>query len=80
MTSVRQPDRLVQSLKLVADLPPLSPMVRHLLATLYSQTDDIPLSQVALWIEKDTLTAGRILVPHHPNRAQICLDGSPNPE
>ncbi len=61
MTSVRQPDRLVLALKLVADLPPLSPMVRHLLATLYSQTDDISLSQVAVWIEKDTLTAGRIL-------------------
>jgi HD-like signal output (HDOD) protein len=61
MTSVRHPDRLVLALKLVADLPPLSPMVRHLLATLYSQTDDISLSQVAVWIEKDTLTAGRIL-------------------
>ena len=61
MTSVRHPDRLVLALKLVADLPPLSPMVRHLLATLYSPTDDISLSQVAVWIEKDTLTAGRIL-------------------
>jgi HD-like signal output (HDOD) protein len=61
MTSVRHPERLVLALKLVADLPPLSPMVRHLLATLYSPTDDISLSQVAVWIEKDTLTAGRIL-------------------
>jgi putative nucleotidyltransferase with HDIG domain len=61
MTSVRHPDRLALALKLIADLPPLSPLVRHLLATLYSQTDDISLSQLAVWIEKDTLTAGRIL-------------------
>jgi putative nucleotidyltransferase with HDIG domain len=61
MTSVRHPDRLLLALKLVADLPPLSPLVRHLLATLYSPADDISLSQLALWIEKDTLTAGRIL-------------------
>src|ERR1700736_1644860 len=61
MTSVRHPDRLVLALTRVPDLPPLSPLVRHLLATLYSPTDDISLSQVALWIEKDTLTAGKIL-------------------
>jgi HD-like signal output (HDOD) protein len=61
MTCVRHPDRLVLALKLVGDLPPLSPMVRHLLATLYSPNDDISLTQVALWIEKDTITAGRVL-------------------
>jgi len=61
MPSVRYPNRLGQALKLVGELPPLSPMVRHLLATLYSPNDTISLSQVALWIEKDTITAGRVL-------------------
>jgi HD-like signal output (HDOD) protein len=61
MVSVGHPNRLSQALKLVGELPPLSPMVRHLLATLYAPNDDISLSQVAVWIEKDTLTAGRIL-------------------
>lgn len=61
MVSVGHPNRLSHALKLVGELPPLSPLVRHLLATLYAPNDDIPLSQVAVWIEKDTLTAGRIL-------------------
>lgn len=61
MPSVRYPNRLARALKLVGELPPLSPMVRHLLATLYSPNDTISLSQVALWIEKDTITAGRVL-------------------
>ena len=60
MTSVGN-SRLQQALKLVGDLPPLSSTVRHLLATLYSPQDDISLTQVALWIEKDTLTAGKVL-------------------
>jgi HD-like signal output (HDOD) protein len=61
MVSVGHPNRLSQALKLVGELPPLSPMVRHLLATLYAPSDDISLSQVAVWIEKDAITAGRIL-------------------
>jgi HD-like signal output (HDOD) protein len=61
MVSVGHPNRLSQALKLVGELPPLSPMVRHLLATLYAPNDDISLSQVAVWIEKDAITAGRIL-------------------
>ena len=57
----RRNDQLARALIIVGDLPPLSPMVRHLLATLYSSSDETSLSQVALWIEKDTLTSGRTL-------------------
>ena len=61
LVDCRPSDRLARALLLVKQLPPLSPMVRHLLATLYSSNDETSLSQVALWIEKDTLTSGKIL-------------------
>lgn len=61
MTCVRNQDRLVQALRLIADLPPLSATVRHLLATLYTPTDNVSLTELATWIEKDTLTAGKVL-------------------
>jgi putative nucleotidyltransferase with HDIG domain len=57
----RANDRLARALTLIKDLPPLSPMVRHLLATLYTSGEDTSLSQIAVWIEKDALTAGKVL-------------------
>lgn len=61
VTLYRTNDRLTRALSIVKDLPPLSPMVRRLLATLYSAREDTSLSQIAIWIEKDTLTAGKVL-------------------
>lgn len=61
MASVVHPNRLQEALRLIRDLPPLSPLVRHLLTTLYTPADEIPPTQVAVWIEKDALTAGKVL-------------------
>jgi putative nucleotidyltransferase with HDIG domain len=53
--------RLSRTLALAKNLPPLSPMVRHLLATLYTSGENTSLSQIAIWVEKDALTAGKVL-------------------
>jgi len=57
----RDNDRLARTLKVAKNLPPLSPMVRHLLATLYTSGENTSLSQIAIWVEKDALTAGKVL-------------------
>jgi putative nucleotidyltransferase with HDIG domain len=50
-----------RALHLVDSLPPLSPLARHLLATITSPTETISLREVAGWIEKDPLTTGKVL-------------------
>ncbi len=57
----RDNDRLARTLTIAKNLPPLSPMVRHLLGTLYTSGEHTSLSQVAIWVEKDALTAGKVL-------------------
>ncbi len=42
-------------------LPPFSPVVRVLLASLSNDSDDVPLQRVAALIEEDTITAGKVL-------------------
>ncbi|HUA19817.1 MAG TPA: HDOD domain-containing protein [Bryobacteraceae bacterium] len=54
-------DRLAQALTLVQGLPPLSPMVRHLLASVSAPDDGASLAEIAGLIEKDPVTAGRVL-------------------
>lgn len=57
----RDSDRLAKALALANDLPPLSPLARHLLATISSPGEGPPLSEVASWIEKDIMTSGKVL-------------------
>jgi putative nucleotidyltransferase with HDIG domain len=57
----RHDDRLASAVELVNTLPPLSPMVRRLLGTLSNPDEDASLSEIATWIEKDTLATGRVL-------------------
>jgi putative nucleotidyltransferase with HDIG domain len=53
--------RLEEALTLVRGLPPLSPMVRHLLASVSSPDDSVSLAEIAGLIEKDPVTAGKVL-------------------
>jgi HD-like signal output (HDOD) protein len=57
----RDSDHLARAIALANDLPPLSPLVRHLLATISSPGDGPSLSEVASWIEKDIMTSGKVL-------------------
>src|SRR5579862_6478342 len=57
----RTKDHLAQALALANDLPPLSPLARHLLATLSSPGEGPSLIEVASWIEKDIMTSGKVL-------------------
>lgn len=50
-----------EAVSVAKSLPPLSPLVRHLLATISSPDDDASLNEIASWIEKDTMTAGKVL-------------------
>jgi len=61
MTATRVNDRLGRVLALADDLPPLSPLARHLLATLSVPGDEPSLREVGSWIEKDILTSGKVL-------------------
>lgn len=54
-------DRLAQALRLVQGLPPLSPMVRHLLTSVAAPDDNVSLAEIAGLIEKDPVTAGKVL-------------------
>jgi HD-like signal output (HDOD) protein len=53
--------RLERAIALAQELPPLSSLARHLLATISAPGEGPPLSEVANWIEKDTMTAGKVL-------------------
>jgi HD-like signal output (HDOD) protein len=57
----RTKDHLAQALALANDLPPLSPLARHLLATIATPGDGPSLREVASWIEKDIMTSGKVL-------------------
>lgn len=48
-------------LKCLDRLPPFSPVVRLLLTSLSNDSDDVPLSKVAILIEQDTVIAGKVL-------------------
>ncbi len=52
---------LARALALANELPPLSPLARHLLATLSSPGEGPSLREVASWIEKDIMTSGKVL-------------------
>ena len=54
-------DRLAHALTLVQGLPPLSAMVRHLLASVSTPDDGASLAEIASLIEKDPVTAGKVL-------------------
>src|SRR5260370_4969029 len=54
-------DQWTRALRLVNDLPPLSPLVFHLLASITTPSEKTSLSEVAGWIEKDSLTTGKVL-------------------
>jgi HD-like signal output (HDOD) protein len=54
-------DHLAMAIALANSLPPLSPLARHLLATISSPGEGPPLSEVASWVEKDTMTSGKVL-------------------
>jgi len=54
-------ERLEQALTLVKGLPPLSPMVRHLLAAASAPDDSTSLTEIAGMIERDPVTAGKVL-------------------
>jgi HD-like signal output (HDOD) protein len=60
-TISRDSDRLARALALANDLPPLSPLARHLLATLSAPGEGPSLREVASWVEKDTMTSGKVL-------------------
>jgi len=60
-TIPRDKDHLAQALALANDLPPLSPLARHLLATMAAPGDGPSLREVANWIEKDIMTSGKVL-------------------
>lgn len=53
--------RLEQAVSVAKALPPLSPLVRHLLANIAAENDATSLNEIASWIEKDTLTSGKVL-------------------
>jgi HD-like signal output (HDOD) protein len=61
LTVCRSTDQWTHALRLVNDLPPLSPIARHMLATLTRPGEKISLSEVAGWIERDPLTTGKVL-------------------
>jgi HD-like signal output (HDOD) protein len=61
VTDYRDNDRLAQALALVRELPPLSPMVRHLLASISGPEENTSLAEIAGLIEKDPITAGKVL-------------------
>ena len=48
-------------LKCLDRLPPFSPVVRLLLASLSNDSDDVPLHKVVAFIEEDTVIAGKVL-------------------
>ncbi len=52
---------LERAIALAQDLPPLSSLARHLLATISSPGDGPSLGEVASWIETDTMTSGKVL-------------------
>ena len=52
---------LGRALALANELPPLSPLARHLLATISSPGEGPSLREVASWIEKDIMTSGKVL-------------------
>ncbi len=58
LTVCRGADQWTRALQLVNELPPLSPLARHLLATITTPSENTSLSEVAGWIEKDPLTTG----------------------
>jgi HD-like signal output (HDOD) protein len=60
-TIPRDRDHLAQAIALANDLPPLSPLARHLLSTMSSPGEGPSLAEVASWIEKDTMTSGKVL-------------------
>jgi len=57
----RTSDHLAQAIALANDLPPLSPLARHLLATMAAPGEGPSLREVASWIEKDIMTSGKVL-------------------
>jgi HD-like signal output (HDOD) protein len=61
ITFCQTSDQWSRALQLVNDLPPLSPLVRHLLASITTPSEKTSLSEVAGWIEKDSLTTGKVL-------------------
>jgi len=60
-TIPRDSHDLAKAIALANDLPPLSPLARHLLATMSSPGEGPSLSEVASWVEKDTMTSGKVL-------------------
>ena len=60
-TLPRDSDHLARAIALANDLPPLSPLARHLLATISSPGEGPSLREVASWIEKDIMTSGKVL-------------------
>jgi HD-like signal output (HDOD) protein len=60
-TIPRDSDHLARAIALANDLPPLSPLARHLLATISAPGDGPSLREVASWIEKDIMTSGKVL-------------------
>jgi HD-like signal output (HDOD) protein len=54
-------DRLAKALALANSLPPLSPLARHLLSTISAPGEGPSLREVATWVEKDTMTSGKVL-------------------
>jgi len=60
-TIPRDRDHLAQAIALANDLPPLSPLARHLLSTMASSGEGPSLAEVASWIEKDIMTSGKVL-------------------
>lgn len=61
MITTASRDHLTRALALANELPPLSPLARHLLATISSPGDGPSLGEIASWIEKDTMTSGKVL-------------------
>jgi HD-like signal output (HDOD) protein len=61
LTVCRGADQWTRALQIVNELPPLSPLARHLLSTITSPSENTSLSEVASWIEKDPLTTGKVL-------------------
>jgi HD-like signal output (HDOD) protein len=61
VSDYRDNDRLARALSLVEGLPPLSPMVRHLLASVSAPEDSASLAEIAGLIERDPITAGKVL-------------------
>jgi len=60
-TIAQNKDHLAQALALANDLPPLSPLARHLLGTMAASGEGPSLREVASWIEKDIMTSGKVL-------------------